>query len=120
MRNIKNEKQYILYQWDKREQLHISPSTIQKHQYKREQMRLQELECMKNSLKTEIIEYQNMYSILDDLFSREIKDAEIKKKQWIYYSPICCYPHNSLTKGYINQLHPSISQQFSFLFHEGT
>ena len=120
MRNVKNEKQYILYQWDKREQLHISPSTLQKHQYKREQMRLQELESMKNSLKNEIIEYQNMYSILDDLFSREIKDAEMKKKQWIYYSPICCYPKHSLTKGYINQLHPSISKQFSFLFHEGT
>ena len=122
MRNVKNEKQYILYQWDKREQLQISPSTLQKHQYRREQMRLQELESMKNSLKNEIIEYQNMYSILDDLFSREIKDSEIKKKQWIYYSPICCYSHHSLslTKGYINELHPSISQQFSFLFHEGT
>lgn len=119
MRNVKNEKQYILYQWDKREQLRISPSTLQKHQYKREQMRLQELETTKNSLKNEIIDYQNMYGILDDLFSREIKDAETKKKQWTYYSPICCYPQNSLTKGYINQLHPSISQQFSFLFHEG-
>ena len=122
MRNVKNEKQYILYQWDKREQLHISPSTLQKHQYKREQMRLQELETMKNSLKNEIIDYQNMYSILDDLFSREIKDAETKKNQWIYYSPVCCYSKHSLslTKGYINNLHPSISQQFSFLFHEGT
>ena len=119
MRNVKNEKQYILYQWDKREQLHISPSTLQKHQHKREQMRLQELETTKNSLKNEIIDYQNMYGILDDLFSREIKDAETKKKQWTYYSPICCYSQNSLTKGYINQLHPSISQQFSFLFHEG-
>jgi len=122
LRNVKNEKQYILFQWDKREHLQIPRGTLQEHQYNQEQTRLHELNTMKDSIKSELIEYKNMYSILDDLFSREVKDAEVKKKKWIYYSPICCYHPSSLslTKGYINELHPSISHQFSFLFYEGT
>ena len=80
LRTIKNEIRNILFRMEQRQQFGELSGPVQQWRIDNEKKRLTELFAIKDAIKEEIIEYQGLYGVLDDLFSREIKESEIKKK----------------------------------------
>jgi hypothetical protein len=67
---------------------------------------------VKNKLKDEILDFQNAYSHIDNIFTKEIKIAEIKKKEWTmfyFWRP----PKQS---AYTIGMNPMIDKYFQFIF----
>lgn len=121
LRNVKNEIQYILYKWEKQE-LRLDSLTTQSQakiwQLEKEKQRLAYLYEVKKQVKDELLEFQNTYSIMDDLFLREIKSVEIGKRRLCYFFPCSFHKKTSLTQDYLNQLEPRLAKYFSFLFDD--
>jgi hypothetical protein len=121
LRNVKNEIQYILYKWEKQEIRLGSVSMLtqaQKWQREKEAQRLGYLYEVKKQVKDELLDFQNTYSIMDDLFSREIKSVEIGKRRLCYFFPVSLRKKTSLTQDYLRQLEPRLAKYFSFLFDD--
>lgn len=121
LRNVKNEIQYILYKWEKQEIRLGSPAMLtqaQKWQREKEAQRLGYLYEVKKQIKDELLDFQNTYSIMDDLFSREIKSVEIGKRRLCYFFPVSFQKKTSLTQDYLRQLEPRLAKYFSFLFDD--
>ena len=121
LRNVKNEIEYILYKWEKQE-LRLDSLTTQSQskiwQLEKENQRLAYLYEVKKQVKDELLEFQNTYSIMDDLFLREIKSVEIRKRRLCYFFPCSFHKKTSLTQDYLNQLEPRLAKYFSFLFDD--
>jgi|SaaInlStandDraft_5_1057022.scaffolds.fasta_scaffold01176_10 hypothetical protein len=119
--NVKNEIHYILYKWEKQElgfgssAQHNHATSIKKEQ---ERQRLAYLYGIKNNVKDEILEFQNTYSIMDDLFTREIKSVEIGKRRFCYFLPTSIMKKPSLTQEYLHNLEPRLAKYFSFLIDD--
>lgn len=118
LRNVKNEIHYILYKWEKQE-LGLGPTSQAKTwQREKESQRLTYLHDVKKQVKDELLEFQNTYSIMDDLFSREIKSVEIGKRRLCYFFPASLRKKPSLTQEYLHHLEPRFAKYFSFLIDE--
>jgi hypothetical protein len=121
LRNVKNEIYYILYKWEKQELRfgsntnHHQTQSLKKNQ---ETQRLAYLYEVKNKLKYELLEFQNTYSIMDDLFSREIKSVDLGKQRLCYFLPTSFRKKPSLTQEYLHQMEPRLAKYFSFLIDE--
>jgi hypothetical protein len=121
LRNVKNEIYYILYKWEKQElrfgsnSNHHQTQSLKKNQ---ETQRLAYLYEVKNKVKYELLEFQNTYSIMDDLFSREIKSVDLGKKRICYFLPTSFRKKPSLTQEYLHQMEPRLAKYFSFLIDE--
>ena len=118
LRNVKNEIHYILYKWEK-EELRLGSAT-QANAWRREKesQRLTYLHEVKKQVKDELLEFQNTYAIMDDLFSREIKSVEIGKRRLCYFFPVSLRKKPSLTQEYLHSLEPRLAKYFSFLIDE--
>ena len=121
LRNVKNEIHYILYKWEKQDlvlgaSLQQTTHSIMKRQ--QENQRLTYLYGIKNNVKDELLEFQNTYSIMDDLFSREIKSVEVGKRRFCYFLPASLRKKPSLTQEYLHSLEPRLAKYFSFLIDE--
>jgi hypothetical protein len=106
-RDIKNEIRYILYKLGLPTQ-----DTVENMKLRN---RLQFLYEIKNKLKDEIFDFQNAYSQIDSIFTKEINYAEIKKNEWLCLSFFCFFKrpiHKSYTKG----MNPIIDKYFQFIF----
>jgi hypothetical protein len=103
-KDVKNEIRYILYklELDKKDNVEIL-----KHKY-----RLQFLYDVKNKLKDEILDFQNAYSHIDTIFTKEIKIAEIKKNEWTLFQ----FWRTSKQSAYTIGMNPMIDKYFQFIF----
>jgi hypothetical protein len=77
-RDVKNEIRYIQYNLD---------NCPPERDMTREKKRLVLLYDVKEKIKNELIEYKNAYGYLDDIFTREIKNAEKKRFFWFTSVP---------------------------------
>ena len=68
---------------------------------------------VKKQVKDELLEFQNTYSIMDDLFSREIKSVEIGKRRLCYFFPTSLRKKLRLHKIIYTNLNP-VCQVFFF------
>jgi hypothetical protein len=120
LKDIKNEIFFILYKWEKQEQFAIKHnnklpglSTSTSQATRREQERLAYLYTLKELTKTEIIEFQQTYSVMDTIFNREISGAERhRNKCWGY---LLCYYCNPpiISYDYLNGITPILSSYFN-------
>ena len=76
----------------------------------REQSRLTELYKLKEQIKSDIYYSMNIYSEIEDIFSREINHAN-NTSLW------CCYFHTA-KKFNFSKVHPVIANYFTFVFAE--
>jgi hypothetical protein len=103
-RDVKNEIRYILYKLDLNRQERI--------EYTQHKNRLQFLVEVKNKLKDEIFEFQSAYSHIDLIFTKEIKNAELKKNDWFCLSIFKRPTPKPYTKG----MNTMIDKYFQFIF----
>lgn len=121
---IKNEIEYIHYKWDKHQyQQHHYPQYVYDNSFNarknnKEMGRLKYLYEEKKQLHEEIIDVQNIYGILDDIFAREIKHAETKKHSFFLCIPLSLFYKHSPTETYLDNLEPHIAKHFSFLYKD--
>lgn len=118
-KDVKNEIRYILYRWKKKnivvhdiDDIH----EVQDIEFIKEKNRLLFLYDIKDKMKTEILDYKNSYGMIDDIFSREINNAEINKKSWI-----CFFVHfiKPMPKLSMRTTNPVINKYFDFIFIDG-
>ena len=121
---IKNEIEYIHYKWDKyqyqQQQFpqYVYDSSINSRKNNKEMNRLRYLYEEKKQLHEEIIDIQNIYGILDNIFTREIKHAETKKYSFFLCIPLSLFYKHSPTDTYLDNLEPHIAKHFSFLYKD--
>ena len=96
-RDVKNEIRYILYRWKKKSSLDDLDTVKEKH-------RLSYLYTVKTNLKTEIVNYRNAYSNMEEVITNEIKMAEMKKNRiWCWIGHGLGYgPSKGLDHGFGN------------------
>jgi len=78
LKDVKNEIRYILHKWKNNGSDIINRT--------KEHERLVFLYEIKDKIKKEFVYYKNAYGLIDELFTREIKDGEMNKSAW-FYSP---------------------------------
>lgn len=120
LRDIKNEIYYILYKWEKQERIiqrqleltKIPPNPLSKQTKIHEEERLSALYKLKETTKNEIIEFQSAYSVMDNIFSREIVSAEKKHNKWWFL--LFCYYWNppTTTAIYFDDITPILASYF--------
>ena len=124
LRDVKNEISYIKHKFEQRQQIHtiksavnnesIKPSLLERYDFKKETLRLNTLLSLKTSVTNEIIELQNAYSIMDNIFYREIAHAEKKQNKWWFFL-FCFYFYRSYDnkeymKDLLQHLSPSLKE----------
>lgn len=112
LRDIKNEIYYILYKWEKNEHLANPPPPAHQFIKHREQDRMNYLYRQKEEIKNEIIIFQDTYSVMDMIFTREIIRAEQKRNKWWFW--LLCYYWNPPNPSYeyLNGISPVLSSYF--------
>jgi len=100
-KDVKNEIRYILFQ----QHLH----SLENEKY---ESRLTLLYEVKNKLKDEILDFQCAYSHIDLIFTKEIKNADQKKNEWVCFSFFKPKAHKPYTKG----MNSMIDKYFQFIF----
>ena len=102
-KDIKNEIRYILFKWKRG----ISSDFEQQ----KEKSRLLFLYETKDRTKNEIVECERIYEYVDELFTKEIRNAE-HNKHW--YNR-CFYKRTDIKK---EDVHPILQKYFHFIFEE--
>ena len=105
-KDIKNEIRYILYKWSTQKNTEETPRHLQ------EKTRLLFLMEIKEKVKKELIEYKHVYNQIDDLFMKEIKNAEINRK---CSRLLCFYPKVLSYEKYTN---PIIKDHIELIFSQ--
>jgi hypothetical protein len=98
-KDVKNEIRYILFKQ------RFNNSESEKYN-----SRLTLLYEVKNKLKTEIFEFLCSYSHIDNIFTKEIKNAEMRKSIW---GILCSFVNKKTNHDDIN---PIIDKYFQFIF----
>jgi hypothetical protein len=75
---IKNEINYIMHKWKKKTKIDYNTknNNFDNLEYEKEKNRLEYLHKLKERIKSDIYEYRNSYSLMDSIFTKEIKQAE--------------------------------------------
>lgn len=78
LQNIKNEINYIMHKWKKKTKIDYNTknNNFDNLEYEKEKNRLEYLHKLKERIKSDIYEYRNSYSLMDSIFTKEIKQAE--------------------------------------------
>jgi hypothetical protein len=103
-KDVKNEIRYILYKVEYNKIHQLDPND-------KYTCRLELLNEVKQKLKTEIFEFQNAYSQIDSVFTKEIKYAELRKNRCGYF----CFWENK-PESYYKGTNPIIDKYFYFIF----
>jgi hypothetical protein len=124
-KDIKNEINYILYKWSSKTKVSVSETNTNNENSEvtsvsspltKEKHRLEYLYVENDKIKNELIQFKNAYNYIDDLFMREIKQAEASKT-WVYYF----WYHSPPTfEKFPNQpsINPVIEKYLKFIFNE--
>jgi hypothetical protein len=117
LRDVKNEIGFILHKWKKKNDIQSNESTqFIEFQYEKEKVRIAYLYSIKDKIKQDIMEYKNAYSHMDDIFTREIKNAENKmNRSGIWY---LCFWNYSNKKMDLEHVNPFIQKYFHSIFAE--
>ena len=92
---------------------HVKDSiTTSKLDYKKEKKRLEFLYETKDKIKNDLIHYKNAYGYIDELFTREIKNAESNKNSWMF-----CFS-TEIKKTKFEKCNPVIDKYLNFVFVE--
>ena len=85
----------------------------------KEKLRLDYLYEENDKIKNELIQFKNAYNYIDDLFTREIKQAE-SSKSWFYYLSYQSHPtfETNLNRACSNHSNPIIDKYLKFIFNE--
>jgi len=102
-KDIKNEIRYILYKWKHRLSNELEQA--------KEKNRLLFLYEKKDVLQREIMECSHIYEYIDELFSKEIQNAD-HNKQWMN---LFCHKYHAIKK---MDIHPLLQKHVSFTFEE--
>ena len=78
-KDVKNEIRYILYKW-KRENI----VSVENPEKSKEKNRLIFLYQIKENIKNELLESKKIYDYVEDIFIREIKNAEYNNHLWCW------------------------------------
>jgi hypothetical protein len=82
----------------------------------RQRNRLEFLYKMKEKMKEDIFSYMSAYSQIDELFSKEIKMADLRKRGWGFCF-ICFWKHTpSIEEEELRRLNPVLHKYFRFIF----
>ena len=82
----------------------------------RQQNRLEFLYKMKEKMKEDIFSYMSAYSQIDELFSKEIKMADLRKRGWGFCF-VCFWKHTpSVEEEELRRLNPVLHKYFRFIF----
>lgn len=125
-KDVKNEIRFILYKWKNEDNIHVSLSrsssglqdvsnniqTVAHYDQIKEKNRLLFLYEIKEKIKTELAECRNIYHLIDELFTKEIKDAEYKNNWFLLFFASHC---RSIKK---RDLNPVLDKYFHFIFED--
>lgn len=117
LRDVKNEIGFILHKWKKEKKIvSVNDTNYNSFQYEKEKSRLKHLYCIKDKIKQDIMEYKNVYSHMDEIFTREIKHAENKINSCgVWY--LCLWNYSG-KKMELHNLSPFIQKYFHYIFVE--
>lgn len=82
-RDIKNEIKFIEHKWKMKGLDIFEEKDIETTVMAKERKRFQYLVNAKEKTKRELINYKNTYSCIDEIFTREIKNAENMNNSWL-------------------------------------
>ena len=91
-KDIKNEIRYIIFKW-KIKNINILEDNLDEDTYPDfilHKKRLHFIIKIKEKIKDELMHYKNAYGYIDEIFTREIKNAESSKNKWLLF--FCCKP----------------------------
>ena len=108
LKNIKNEISFIMYQLNKSNRS-TKINSINENVLLKENSRLQYLHQTKKEFIQEILVLRSIYGLLDDLFTKEIKDAE--SNQYLFLFPFF-NKKKVLSKEYLKNSNPIILKHF--------
>jgi hypothetical protein len=126
LRDITNEIRFILYKWEKNNiSMDISGGDNTNDNINdlndivkiKEKNRLLYLYDIKNKIKDEIIEFRTTYGFMDDLFTKEIKIAEERKRKWWFYFMFCFLKKNHMND-YLKDSNPIILKYYKSFFEK--
>jgi hypothetical protein len=105
-KDVKNEIRYILYKW-KREN---TPS-MENTEKTKEKNRLVFLYQIKENIKNELLESKKIYDYVEDIFIREIKNAEYNNHLWCW----CFWNKKTIHNDTIPAI---LNKHFHFIFED--
>jgi hypothetical protein len=109
--DVKNEIQYILHKW--KNDKYIQDNGCD-GRHEKEKNRLIFLYEIKEKIKSELLECKNIYDTIDDIFTKEIKNAERKKTWWLFFS----FFKNKKTVIKKESMSPILQKYFQFIFED--
>jgi hypothetical protein len=111
-KDVKNEIRYIIYKWKK----NVSTNSIESlenliniEQIK-EKNRLLFLYDIKEKIKDELGDSKKIYDFVEEIFTKEIKNAEYNNKHFI-----CFWNKKKISK---NEINPILNRHFHFIFED--
>jgi len=123
LKDVKNEIRFILYKWENQS---VSTGSNQTHgkrmsgveniELLKEKNRLLFLYEIKNKLKDEILELMHAYTYIDTIFSKEISNADSRKKWLGFHYFFFCF--KKVDKSYCKTNNLVIDKYFNFIFSD--
>ena len=114
-KDVKNEIRYILYKWKKETVSTIENSDkILNHENPnklKEKNRLIFLYQIKENIKNELLESKKIYDYVEDIFIREIKNAEYNNHLWCW----CFWNKKTIHNDTIPAI---LNKHFHFIFED--
>jgi len=111
-KDVKNEIRYIIYKWKKNASTNSIDSleNINNIEQNKEKNRLLFLYDIKEKIKDELIESKKIYDYVEELFTKEIKNAEYNNKYFLKF-----WNKKTIAK---NEINPFLVKHFHFIFED--
>ena len=111
-KDVKNEIRYIIYKWKKNASTNSinSLENINNIEQTKEKNRLLFLYDIKEKIKDELIESKKIYDYVEELFTKEIKNAEYNNKYFLKF-----WNKKTIMK---NEINPFLVKHFHFIFED--
>ena len=111
-KDVKNEIRYIIYKWKKNASTNSIDSleNINNIEQNKEKNRLLFLYDIKEKIKDELIESKKIYDYVEELFTKEIKNAEHNNKYLLKF-----WNKKTIAK---NEINPFLVKHFHFIFED--
>jgi predicted glycoside hydrolase/deacetylase ChbG (UPF0249 family) len=119
LRDVTNEIRFILYKWEKKQEdplvimdVSMNDISIRDIDKIKEKNRLLYLYDIKTKIKEEIMEFRSTYGFMDEVFTKEIKMAEARKREWFWFQS------RASMKNYLKDANPIIIKYYKSIFED--
>ena len=119
LRDVTNEIRFILYKWEKKQEdplvimdVSMNDVSIRDIDKIKEKNRLLYLYDIKTKIKEEIMEFRSTYGFMDEVFTKEIKMAEARKREWFWFQS------RASMKNYLKDANPIIIKYYKSIFED--